>query len=145
MRARPIHRLGTWLCFAAALVMGLAPAQALVFCFGPEGTIALEVSLDSGPCGGCPEIGAEERESGVVATGGSTGCPCIDIVVGQPEGAVKAKPKPFELALHALAAVPIAQTVTPNLCADIRFARRAARGPDVAPVLALIRNTVLLV
>ncbi len=142
-----IQRIGAWLCLASALFMGLAPAQTLVLCFGPGGTIAVEVSPAGTPCGGCPEVGrASDRTVRVSADlGGANACPCVDIPVGSQERQPKLKPRSVELDGPApLTALP-AFTCSLDLDVGRASARSAQLEPRVASALVLIRSVVLLV
>ena len=75
------RKLATWLCVAAALLVGVAPSQDLVLCLGPEGTVTIELSAESGGECDCCEAPASHDGHEHAARPARPPC-CIDIPIG---------------------------------------------------------------
>ena len=104
--AKKVHKLTAWLALAVYLLSGLAPAQELVVCLEPDGTLALEAAEIGGctPCGGAEELPPEEQQ-GI----GIECCPCTDIPL--PTRAEDAQAKPKSAGAPDLALPPCLVTV----------------------------------
>ena len=82
MRLHLLHRLTAWLCLTAAVLMGVAPAQPLVLCLEPDGSVSLEASATGTTCDGCPIApNCDQASGGTIVTGSEASCPCVDTPV----------------------------------------------------------------
>lgn len=164
MRAAAIQRFTAWLCLAAALWMGLAPAQTFVLCLEPDGSMDLELAVD-GRCTGCGvSCRAVMPKSATCQDGGTTcveegcapptshgqaaaavddGCPCIDLVL-PTTGDDRIQPKPSQPdADHPVACAPAIDMAQGWPPAGARSCVTPAERPP--PALALLRSVVLLI
>lgn len=143
-----LHRLTTWLCLVATLLMGISPGQALVLCLEPDGSMTVELASGAIRCGGCPEgASCPEGKSGsrevTVPAVDPSDCPCIDIplVLGGEQD--KLKLKQIDLPVSPLPALPAATVLT--LEPAVVACPSRPDTPRPAQSLALIRSVVLLV
>jgi hypothetical protein len=141
---RGARNLTAWLVLAVCLLASVAPAQALVLCFEPDGRAVLETASNDG-CEGCPGTG--EAPLAVVEDGVDAGsCACIDIPLprssDEPEARLKSgEPRPpCALFLPPLAVVAASLAEPPPALA---LAPRAP--PRQAPGLLSIRTVILRV
>ncbi len=76
-----MHRLATWVCLVATLLMGAAPSRGLVLCVGENGHVALEASSTDASCFDCP--GESEVDNGCCSDPrmGDAGCTCTDLLL----------------------------------------------------------------
>lgn len=151
MVARCFQKLTAWLCLVAALFMGVAPTNGLVLCFEPSGSLTLEAAVDGRRCGGCPDFAppdfarSDQPQPGERITDDHSACLCVDILVSGGNGEDRIQPKPFELHVAQLIALPVSEVGSllgwrPELSEQVQAAR-----PRATPLLALIRSVVLLV
>jgi hypothetical protein len=142
MFGRSLHKLATWLCLVATLLMGISPGQAGVLCLEPDGAISFELADDgASKCGGCPEGSGESREAARPLSEAAD-CSCIDIplVLGSDEDRVELKQVDLPVALSATLPVLVVHTI---VSAPLMFGARPV--PRPAQSLTLIRSVVLLV
>jgi hypothetical protein len=137
-----LHRLTTWLCLVATLLMGISPGQALVLCLEPNGGVTVELASDANRCGGCPDDASGSRE-GTVPAADHPDCPCIDIplVLGGKQDQLELKQ--VDLPVSPPAALPAATVLT--LEPAVVTCQSRSDTPRPAQSLALIRSVVLLV
>jgi hypothetical protein len=144
---QPLHTcLSAWLSLALTLLIGLAPEQLFVVCFGEDGCVSIEMKAADSGCGHCE--GHEEISTpvqGAVISSDDVPCPCIDVEVpGLPEG---------QLLQSRSIELPAGFWVAPALEIPVQHLEptvTAARGPPayvprVADCWAHIRTVVLLV
>ena len=138
---RGLQRLATWLVLAAYMLSGVSPAQELVLCLEPDGSVVLEAAVPSG----CTPCGIPEEPSGEQESVGVECCPCIDIPLPTQDEEPQAKPKSSKghgswAAIASptwIAAIPRVEPAGPALSPRAR--------PRPAPGLALIRTVILRV
>jgi hypothetical protein len=137
-----LHRLTTWLCLVATLLMGISPGQALVLCLEPEGGVTVELASEANRCGGCADDTTGSREPAVPAADPSD-CPCIDIplVLGGEQDQLELKQ--IDLPVSPTAALPAATVLA--LEPGAATCKSRPDTPRPAQSLALIRSVVLLV
>lgn len=143
MLSNRLRTLTAWFCVVVIALVGITPAQGLVLCLEPDGTVALEVGDSDSGCGGCTPDGAQEQPSGLPAS--EENCPCIDIPIFSLGEETQVQPRTFEISLDGpwLAPAPA--------CAFVSAARIESTIPQVvgpprpAERLAHIRTVVLLV
>jgi hypothetical protein len=142
MVGRPLHKLATWLCLVATLLLGISPRQAWVLCLEPDGRVSFELASDASRCDGCPEGSSESREP-VVPVSEPADCPCIDIplVLASDQDQVELKRVELPFALSATLPVSFVHTIEP---APASVGARSDV-PRPAQSLTLIRSVVLLV
>ena len=122
---------------------GAVPAQGLMLCLEPDGTLALELGFAESDCSGCPVPGSDDRPDDGSATG-EPSCPCVDIPLVSA-GELQLKRKTSELPLDSQDVpimAPFARLLAPFL-APRELARTCAPRPP--PDLVLLRTVVLLV
>lgn len=138
---RCLHKLTTWLVLVVYVLSGVSPAQQLVVCLEPDGSVVLEAAEPSG----CTPCGVPEDSSGDVESLGVECCPCIDIPLPTQSEEPQAKLKASEGHGSWAAVVP------PSFIAEIARveptepAVSARSQPRPAPGLALIRTVILRV
>ena len=136
-----LQTVATWLCIVVIALVGVVPAQGLVLCLEPDGSMALE--LGSSECGGCAET-----EGGQQGRGSAThedGCPCVDIPIFALNEAKQFQSTTVELRLDGpWTAAPTFSAMLPVLVAEPSESIVAAP-PRPSTLLALIRTVVLLV
>ena len=123
---------------------GAVPAQGLMLCLEPDGTLALELGFAESDCSGCPVPGSGDRPDDGSATGEPV-CPCVDIPLVSAGEQQQLKRKASELPLD-VAEVPV-QAPFARLLAPFLAPRELSRtlAPRPPPDLALLRTVVLLV
>lgn len=144
MNDSALQRLTAWLCLAAAILMGVAPAGRLVLCFAPNGTVALEGAVDGTHCPSCSDPStASEPAAAASLQGGEQGCSCLDVPVLSFADAQRVPPSTVQLDFAGSAtALFTGYCLEP---AD-RRADTVLFVPPRPPLdLALIRSVVLLV
>lgn len=138
LRSR-LQAVTVWLCVVVIALVGVVPAQGLVLCLEPDGSMALE--LGSLECGGCSETGQE----GIDSATHEEGCSCVDIPIFSLGEKIQPQAKRVELRLDGpWMAAPRVFAVSPALLDDPRGEIQVAP-PRPPPLLALMRTVVLLV
>ena len=138
---RSIHKLTTWLVLVAYMLSGVSPAQQLVLCLEPDGSVVLEAVEDGGctPCGGTEESSREvERLAGEC-------CPCIDIPLPAQDEGPQAKPKASDAQGLWVAVLPPCFLATVAWIEPAELAFTAGGQPRPAQRLELIRTVILRV
>ena len=99
---RSIHKLTTWLVLVAYMLSGVSPAQQLVVCLEPDGSVVLEAAEGSGctPCGGTEESSREVKRLAAEC------CPCVDIPLPTQGEGPQAKPKASDAQSSWFAVLP---------------------------------------
>ena len=141
---RGARNLTAWLVLAVCLLASVAPAQALVLCFEPDGRAVLETASNDG-CEGCPGTG--EAPLAVVEDGFDGGCcACIDIPLPRGSEEPEARLKSGEPRPPCLLLLPVLQVATASLVEPPRtFAPPRRAPPRQARGLASIRTVILRV
>lgn len=136
-----LQAVTAWLCVAVIALVGVVPAQGLVLCLEPDGSMALEVG--SLACGGCTET--EDGQQGIDSATQAEGCPCVDIPIFGLGEENQLQAKSIELRLDGtwMAALQ-ASAVLPVSLAESQTAIEAPP-PRPPSLLAHIRTVVLLV
>lgn len=136
---RTIHEVWAWAILAFYALAGVAPAQDLVICFEPDGTMAVEAAAP----GGCkPRVGGQEVRVDAERPGVAC-CPCTDIHL--PTRVEDAQAKPETASAPEL---PSSPAVMPWVDAFALVApavpdRSGFDAPRQPPGLARIRTVVL--
>lgn len=143
MLSRTHHTLRAWLCLAAALLMGVAPAQGLMLCLEPDGSIELESTANGGQCDGCTSQPAGEHPAEHSFFQVHQGCcPCIDVLLpaagAEPRLAASAEQRVDNVVLG----LPAVERALPIRVSEVRVVPRSD-APRPAQLLALIRSVVL--
>lgn len=134
-----LHKLTTWLVLVAYMLSGISPAQQLVICLEPDGSVVLEAAEE----GGCTPCGTEEASDEAVLA--AECCPCVDIPLPTQDEGPQARPKSLDLQGSWTAVPPpswpasLATVERP----EIEFFR--ASRPRPAQRLELIRTVILRV
>lgn len=141
MLSNRLRTLTAWFCVVVIALVGITPAQGLVLCLEPDGTVALEVGDSDSGCGGCTDSGPEQP-SGLPAS--EENCPCIDIPIFSLGEETQVQPRTFEISLDGpwLAPAPACAVVS---AAHVESTMRLVGPPRPAERLAHIRTVVLLV
>jgi hypothetical protein len=140
LRSR-LQAVTAWLCVVVIALVGVVPAQGLVLCLEPDGSMALEVG--SPECGGCAET--EGGHEGIDSAAHEEGCPCVDIPIFSLGEENQLQAKNVELRLGgSWMAAPQSSAVLPVLLVEPRGTNEATP-PRPSSLLALIRTVVLLV
>lgn len=136
-----IQAVTAWLCVVVIALVGVVPAQGLVLCLEPNGSMALE--LGSPECGGCAET--EGGQQGTDSATHEQGCPCVDISIFSLGDENQLQAKSVELGRTGpWTAVPQPAVVLPVLLVEYRDTVEAPP-PRPSSLLAQIRTVVLLV
>ena len=136
-----IHKLTTWLVLVAYMLSGVSPAQQLVVCLEPDGSIVLEAAVDSG-CTPCGETEDSSREGEQLA---AECCPCVDIPLPTQGEGPQAKPKASDAQGPWAAVLPPSCPSTVAWVEPAELPLCAGDQPRPAQRLALIRTVVLRV
>ena len=88
---RALHKLTTWLVLFAYMLSGISPAQQLVICLEPDGSVVLEAAEESG----CTPCGREETSDEAILAAAC--CPCVDIPLPTQDEGLQARPKSSDL------------------------------------------------
>lgn len=140
LRSR-LQAVTAWLCVVVIALVGVVPAQGLVLCLEPDGSMVLEVG--SPECAGCAEV--EGEHEGIDSATREEGCPCVDIPIFSLGEENKLQAKSVELRLGgSWTAAPQFSGVLPVLIVEPRGTIEATP-PRPSSLLALIRTVVLLV
>ncbi len=140
LRSR-LQAVTAWLCVVVIALVGVVPAQGLVLCLEPDGSMALEVG--SPECGGCAETEGGQQGTGSVTH--EDGCPCVDIPLLSRGEENQLQAKSVELRLPGpWTAIPQPAAVLPVFPAESRITIEAPP-PRPPSLLAHIRTVVLLV
>jgi len=136
---RALSRLTTWLVLAVCVLSGVSPAQALVLCLEPDGSVTLEAAEQRGcaPCDDGEDSAMHVEELGVGC------CACVDIPLPQGGTQPQVVARVAEAGLApALPPAPLARIAEPAPVERRCSARARASAP---PKLDLIRTVVLRV
>jgi hypothetical protein len=135
-----LQKLASWLVLVACVISGVSPAQQLVVCLEPDGSVVLEAAAPAGctPCG--QEDSSREAEQLAAYC-----CPCIDIPLPTQGEERQARPKASEGHAVAAAVLPPSCIATIVEAEPARLERSAHAEPRPPPALALIRTVVLRV
>ena len=142
MLSSRLRTLTAWFCVVVIALVGVTPAQGLVLCLEPDGSVALEVGSPDSGCGGCSSDGGQEQPSALPAS--EENCPCIDIQISLGEQ-TQVQTRTFEISLDGpwLAPAPACAVVS---AAHIKpTIPQVVDPPRPAERLAHIRTVVLLV
>ena len=138
---RSLHKLAARLLLVAYALSGVAPAQQLVVCLEPDGTLALEAAA-ARRCSPCDE---PEESSPRVARVDPGCCDCIDVLLPARSEAPQTSAESQEVSnLLAVVALPLC-LLTIEDSEPARSSLRACGEPRPGPNLALIRTVVLRV
>ena len=144
MLKRSLRILAAWSCVVVVALTGVVPAQGLMLCLEPDGTLALELGFAENDCSGCTSEGTGTQPSDGAATRES-GCPCVDIPLISSGEQQQLKRRTSQLQLDASGAphlAPFTRLLLPFADPREVFPSRAPRPP---PDLASIRTVVLRV
>jgi hypothetical protein len=123
------------------MLSGISPAQDLVICLEPDGSVVLE-GAEAGactPCGGTEEASREvERQSGEC-------CPCVDIPLPTQDECLQAKRKASDARGSHAAVFPPSCLATAACVQPAERALRAGGQPRLAQRIALIWTVILRV
>jgi hypothetical protein len=119
--------------------MATAPAQAIVVCLEPDGTIAFEAFGDSDACS--PGASEDGPATEVEDLGGDC-CACIDIPLPTQGEEPRLKPAGFDLAAQAIAPPASAGPVFASLT-ELLLGRPLHPRPGPSRSLASVRSLVL--
>jgi hypothetical protein len=137
-----IHKVAAWLVLLAYLFSGIAPAEQLVLCIEPDGTVALEMAAPGGctPCG--PESLGDDSEGA-----GLECCPCTDIPLPSQSEDPQLRPKASGDSSPAISFLAPSHPAPFAIRESAPFAPLPAFESHArsAPRLALIRTVVLRV
>jgi hypothetical protein len=136
-----LHKLATWFGLVAYLLSGISPAQQLVVCLEPDGSVVLEAAEASG----CTPCDGTEDPSPQVTGLRSACCACIDIPLPRQGEGPQAKPKASEDRGSWAAVVPPAGIGSITGIEPVEREPSVRARPRPAPNLALIRTVVLRV
>ena len=88
-----------WLLMSAYLLVGLAPATALVLCVGDDGHVALEWKAETEACAGCDDVESpaahEDRSPDAGDHAGLESCGCVDVPMALATGTGAEVQKPL--------------------------------------------------
>ena len=138
---RSIHDLAAWLTLVAFLLTGVAPAQQLVVCVEPDGTVAIE-AVGQNACAPCGDADGSSDGAGSI---GAECERCIDIPLPTRTGDPQAKPKALGIGgSSGIAALPIG-SIAARILEPLRPPRVVRGGPPLTNRLASIQIVVLRV
>lgn len=135
-----IHKLTTWLVLVAYMLSGVSPAQKLVVCLEPGGSVVLEAAED----GGCTPCGPEESSREVEQLAAEC-CPCVDIPLPTQGEGPQAKPKASDAQISSVAVLPPCFLAIVAWVEPAELAFTAGGQPRPAQRLELIRTVILRV
>lgn len=137
---RGIHKLTTWLVLVAYMLSGVSPAQQLVVCLEPDGSVVLEAAED----GACTPCGPEESSQEVEQLAAEC-CPCVDIPLPMQGEEAQAKPKASDAQISSVAVLPPCFLAIVAWVEQAKLAFTAGDQPRQAQRLELIRTVILRV
>ena len=137
---RTLHKLTTWLVLVAYMLSGLSPAQQLVVCLEPDGSVVLEAAED----GGCTPCGPEESSQEVEQLAAEC-CPCVDIPLPMQGEDPQARPKASDAQVSSVAVLPPCFLAIVAWVEPAKLAFTASDQPRHAQRLKLIRTVILRV
>jgi hypothetical protein len=123
-------------------LVGITPAQGLVLCLEPDGTVALEVGAPDSGCGGCTPDGGQEQPSEPTS---EENCPCIDIPIFSLGEQTQVQPRTVEISLDGPWLAPALAFVAVSAAQVESTVPQVVDPPRPAERLAHIRTVVLLV
>ncbi len=136
---RSIHKLTAWLVLVAYMLSGVSPAQQLVVCLEPDGSIVLEAAED----GGCTPCGGTEESSREVERLAAECCPCVDIPLPTQDEGPQAKPKASDAQISSFSVLPPCFLATVAWVEPAKLAFTAGDQPRQAQRIELIRTVIL--
>lgn len=141
------QRITIWLCLVYAVIIGIAPAQRLVLCLEPDGSIAVESATQEAKCRGCESPSTDVPSTPNSLSSNHEDCPCIDLLIASPDKentlAVKKVESRVEFPPSPL---PVPMTFGAGLV-SLRNSNEQFRvdSPRSSPLRPLIRSVVLRV
>lgn len=139
-----LQRITAWLCLAAAILTGLAPAQGLVLCLEPDGCVTLEVAACASACGGCGDHREGSQPALASARAEEQGCcACVDVELPALSQDRRIQPRASELALEACLALAPPDSPALAIVVDAVVPAPRSEPPRPPERLAAIRCVVL--
>lgn len=142
MLSSRLRTLTAWFCVVLIALVGITPAQSLVLCLEPDGSVVLEVGSPESGCGGCSADGGQEQPSVLPAS--EENCPCIDIPISLGEQ-TQVQPRTVEVSLDGPWLAPALECVAVSAAQVASTIPQVVDPPRPAERLAHIRTVVLLV
>lgn len=142
MLSSRLRTLTAWFCLVVIALVGVTPAQGLVLCLEPDGTVGLEVGTPDSGCGGCTPAGGQEQPS---ASTSEESCPCIDIPIFSLGEQTQVQPRTVEISLDGPWLAPAFACVAVSAAQVESTIPQVVDPPRPAERLAHIRTVVLLV
>lgn len=145
MRVTKRQRITVWLCLVYAFFIGVAPAQGVVLCLEPDGSIAFESATKNSECDGCPTFPKEPPSASNTLKSSDECCPCIDLLISKPDHEKLTLAKRIELRFDVLyMPVPVFTSLFSAWVLN-RSESLSANLPRSSHLLPLIRSIILQV